>query len=80
MRAWAGHEDAIAPFPAQNELTRPLRTAAAAADDARYLSLWAGQGSALARDLPAAQLVRHLVEEADAVRRRLHGPGTERDG
>jgi nitronate monooxygenase len=54
---------AILPFPLQNALTRPARTAAARDDRAEYLSLWAGQGVRLARRLPAEVLVRQLAEE-----------------
>lgn len=48
----------ILPFPKQNALTRALRTAAAAANDAEYQSLWAGQ---------AAPLAMHGVRAADVV-------------
>lgn len=61
----------ILPFPLQNALTRPLRTAAAQAGRAEFLSLWAGQGVRLARRLPAAELVGRLVEETDAAIARL---------
>ena len=71
MRDLHDHEAAILPYPLQNALTRPLRTAAAARGDTRYLSLWAGQAAALARDLPAGELVRQLVREAAEVRARL---------
>lgn len=60
----AGHEDHILPFPLQNALTRPMRTAAAKAGKAGFLSLWAGRGVTRARALPAAELVKRLVEEA----------------
>jgi nitronate monooxygenase len=63
--------DAILPFPLQNALTRPLRTAAAKAGRAGYLSLWAGQGTRMARRLPAAELVARLVSETDATIGRL---------
>jgi nitronate monooxygenase len=58
-----GKEDVILPYPLQNALTRPMRTAAARKGDSGFLSLWAGQGVARVRVLPAAELVRHLVEE-----------------
>jgi len=58
--------DAILPFPLQNSLTRPLRTAAAKAGRAEFLSLWAGQGTRMARRVPAAELVSRLVSETDA--------------
>jgi nitronate monooxygenase len=68
MREVDQHPAAILPFPLQNALTRPLRNAAAARGDTRFLSLWAGQAAALARDLPAGELVRQLVREAAEVR------------
>lgn len=55
--------EAILPFPLQNALTRPARTAAATQDRADYLSLWAGQGVRLSRRLPAAELVREIANE-----------------
>ena len=58
-----GREEIILPFPLQNALTRPMRTAAGQRGDAGYLSLWAGQGVARARSLPAGDLVRLLVRE-----------------
>ena len=63
--------DAIPPFPLQNALTRPMRTAAAARDDAAHLSLWAGQGVRMARSLPAADLVAALAEELASASRQL---------
>jgi nitronate monooxygenase len=62
----------VLPFPLQNSLTRPLRTAAAGKGRAEFLSLWAGQGVRMARVQPAAELVATLVEETDAAIRRLH--------
>ena len=59
----AGREGAILPYPLQNALTRPMRAAAARKGDPEFLSLWAGQGVARARALPAGELVRRLVEE-----------------
>jgi nitronate monooxygenase len=61
---------AILPFPLQNTLTRPLRTAAAKQGRAEFLSLWAGQGVRLARRQSATKLVAQLVAEADAARTR----------
>ncbi len=59
----AGRENIILPFPVQNILTRPMRNAAAKRGEPGYQSLWAGQGVTRARTLPAAELVRRLVEE-----------------
>ena len=58
-----GRENIILPFPVQNILTRPMRNAAAKRGEPGYQSLWAGQGVTRARALPAAELVRQLVEE-----------------
>ncbi len=66
-----GTPEAILPFPLQNALTRPLRSAAAKQGRAEFLSLWAGQGVRLARRESAADLVRRLADETDAVLRRL---------
>lgn len=63
--------DAILPFPQQNALTRPLRSAAAVQGKAEYLSLWAGQGLRLARRQTAAALVARLAEEAETALQRL---------
>jgi len=60
---------AIPAFPHTNSLTRPMRTAAAKAGDIERLSLWAGQGAPMARAMPAAALLRKLVEEREAARR-----------
>ncbi|WP_437675759.1 NAD(P)H-dependent flavin oxidoreductase [Sorangium sp. So ce131] len=69
MLALADHLDEILPYPAQNWLTSPLRRAAGAAGRADLLALWAGQNAASARRLPAAELLRTLVEETDHVLR-----------
>jgi len=61
-----GPQGAILPFPIQNALTRPLRTAAAKQGRAEFLNLWAGQGLRMARRQPAAQLVTKLVCETEA--------------
>lgn len=55
----------ILPYPLQNVLTRPLRTAAGEQGRAEYMSLWAGQGVRLSRELRAADLVRQLALELE---------------
>jgi len=62
----AGREDAILPYPLQNALTRAMRGGAAQRGESGFLSLWAGQGVARARAMPAAALVRALLAEAAA--------------
>jgi nitronate monooxygenase len=51
------------PFPAQNSLTGPLRSAATKAGKTEFLSLWAGQAAPLARELGAADLITTLRDE-----------------
>ena len=63
----AGREEKILPFPLQNMLTRAMRTTAAKQGIADYLSLWAGQGVARVRALPAGELVRELLREMNEV-------------
>lgn len=70
-------DDAILPFPLQNALTRPLRTAAAKQGRAEFLSLWAGQGVRLARRQTAAELVARLAKEIDATLDALQKSGPD---
>ena len=65
--AMRGHQDQLLPYPAQNNLTRPMRTAAARQGNADCLSLWAGQAAPLAREMPAAELVAQLLRETAAM-------------
>ena len=61
------HPQDLLRYPAQNNLTRPMRTAAAKQGLADYLSLWAGQAAPLARAMPAADLVALLVRETEQI-------------
>jgi nitronate monooxygenase len=56
-------EGDILPFGQQNDLTRPMRGEAGKKGFADYLSLWAGRGVTRARQMPAAELVKTLVDE-----------------
>jgi nitronate monooxygenase len=67
IRRLAGREHAILPYPLQNALTRAMRAAAAQQANPDFLSLWAGQGLARARVMPAAALVKCLAEEMAAI-------------
>jgi nitronate monooxygenase len=71
-------EGAILPFPLQNALTRPLRTAAAKQGRAEFLSLWAGQGIRLARRQCAADLIARVARETDEVLSKLHAERSEK--
>jgi nitronate monooxygenase len=67
MEQLADKQSIILPFPLQNNLTRPLRSAANKDGVRRYMSLWAGTGVARTREMPAAALVAALAQElADA--------------
>ena len=56
-------------FPAQNSVTGKLRAAAAQAGNPDFLAMWAGQGLALSRALPAADLIARLESETvEAIR------------
>ncbi|WP_298213067.1 nitronate monooxygenase [Acidovorax sp.] len=59
-------ERTVPPYPIQNALTGALRRAAAQAGRADHLSLWAGQGVAQVRPLPAAELMAVLEQELQA--------------
>ncbi|HET7433661.1 MAG TPA: nitronate monooxygenase [Thermoanaerobaculia bacterium] len=61
-------ESAILPFPIQNTLTRAMRAASAKANNAEYLSLWAGTGVERIRALPAGELVKVLMAEMVSAR------------
>ena len=70
VHAGRGHR-AILPFPLQNQLTRPLRNAAAKQERAEFLSLWAGQGIRLAQRRTATQLVESLTIDTETAIRKL---------
>src|ERR1700761_1868958 len=61
------HEpDAISAYPEVHHLTAPLRAAAKAAGDPDAFHLWAGQTHAMARPVPASQLVEEFAGEMRA--------------
>ena len=72
-------------YPELHHVTAPLRARGREAGNPDLINLWAGQAHALAPELPAAELVARLMEEAIAAtedaRRRLDSgsaPGLER--
>jgi nitronate monooxygenase len=68
--------DAPSAYPDVHHLTAPLRAAARRRGDADAINLWAGEAHALARELPAGELVTQLAAEARAALR----AGAERTG
>ena len=64
MRQMRPVQDEVPPYPVQNRLTQPLRAAATQADDPEMISLWAGQGVAMAAEGGAEDMVRRWWAEA----------------
>jgi nitronate monooxygenase len=61
----------VPPYPVMHTLTAELRRRAAERDEPELMSLWCGQGIHLATELPAAELVRRLADDAAAAVARL---------
>ena len=70
---------APAAYPHVNSATAPLRAAARLRGDAEGYNLWAGQAHPLAEELPAAELVRRLGEDARAALERAAARWTRGD-
>lgn len=58
-----------APYPVQRGLARSMVDAATAAGDGRRMQMWAGQSAALAKPVPAGDLVRGIWRDASALLR-----------
>ena len=56
-------EDFLPSYPALGALTEEIRQAAAAQDNAEFMALWMGQGAALSKSLPAAELIRQWQQQ-----------------
>ncbi|MEU8134346.1 nitronate monooxygenase [Streptodolium elevatio] len=70
VNGFLARNDAYAPaaYPEVHYATATLRRASAAAGDPEAMALWAGQGWRLARDEPAAAVVKRLADELAAAR------------
>jgi nitronate monooxygenase len=82
MRRMRPVEGEVPAYPVQNRLTRELRAAGGRLGDSEVLSLWAGQGAALAAPGEAGALVegwwRQALQVSDELRARTHGRGGDR--
>jgi nitronate monooxygenase len=58
------YEEEWPDYPIQNALTKDIRREAARRGNPDLMSLWAGQSASLSRSLPAAELIRNVVREA----------------
>jgi nitronate monooxygenase len=56
-----------APYPVQRGLTTAMKEAGAAAGDVQRMQAWAGQSAAMAKPIPAGDLVREIWEQAQAL-------------
>jgi nitronate monooxygenase len=63
IKDMSGRDAFILPFPAQNVFTRDIRAQSVKQNNPEYLSLWAGSGVSLIRNMSAAALVREFFEE-----------------
>lgn len=54
-----------APYPVQRGLTANMKEAGAAANDYHRMQVWAGQSAAMAKPIPAADLLRQIWQEAE---------------
>jgi nitronate monooxygenase len=66
VNRWLSEHSAAAPiaYPEIHHVTAPLRAHARQAGDEDVINLWAGEAHELARDLPAAEVVRRLADDA----------------
>jgi nitronate monooxygenase len=58
---------APAPYPVQRGLTAAMKEAGAAAGDHHRMQLWAGQSAAMAKPLPAGEVVTQIWNDARAL-------------
>jgi len=57
-------DEPLLPYPAQYAVSREFRKEAVSRGDPSFVAMWAGQGVALIKGQPAADLVRHLVADS----------------
>jgi nitronate monooxygenase len=60
-------EEYILDYPIQNKLTSTLRKEAGKMNNTDFMSLWAGQGAYLCKNLSATELMQQLKDEMLAI-------------
>lgn len=55
------------PYPVQDAVTKPLRNEARKQDNIAWISMWAGQAAALARNTSAAAIIEQMKMETEIV-------------
>jgi len=63
MKTMLPFEQDVPAYPVQNALTGAIRAQAGKINETELMSLWAGQGVAMVRAMPAARLMEMLVSE-----------------
>ncbi|MBG0568668.1 NAD(P)H-dependent flavin oxidoreductase [Actinoplanes aureus] len=63
IRELTAEEANVPEYPVHNALMQPLRRAAAAHNDSRYINLWAGQSASLSRSVTAQEYLATLVAD-----------------
>lgn len=64
IRELAAEEANVPAYPVQNALMQPLRRAAAARNDSRYVNLWAGQSASLSQPVTAEEYLAALTADS----------------
>ena len=67
IREMENNRDKILPFPAQMAIGRVLYQASAQQSNPDFVSMWAGQGAALAEALSAGELIEKMVQEFQSI-------------
>ena len=68
VKAAAGPEvPALAPYPVQRGLTALMKEAGTAAGDYHRMQVWAGQSAAMAKPIPAGDMIQEIWHTAQAL-------------